>query len=290
MLEYSTKEGGWITIQDCPIPLDGCSSTIDFGTSQGAAQQIIQLRFTNNGGSALIITKSKPLEGTVLGASNPNTDLSEGLAITPGDSESGSVFFSPGVPILNSPPTTYSGEWTLNTNDLAFGVHTVKFTGVLAARQVGPLRSNGSSLYQYLGCYRDNVNNVRLEPKQYISSSNTNGYCQNQALAFGAIFAGTEYMTECWVGSQIPNKSYKVDDSLCAYLCAGDSSQTCGGNGGYQSIYYDSSRYFPSNGTIIGGVAAPAVVPVVGSYQYSGCCKLKSFNHFLLKKTNISCR
>jgi len=50
--------------------------------------------------------------------------------------------------------------------------------------------------------------------------------------------------------------------------------QICGGNGGYMSLYYDSSRYFPSNGTIIGTSGkGPALVPTIGNYSYQGCCE-----------------
>jgi hypothetical protein len=40
------------------------------------------------------------------------------------------------------------------------------------------------------------------------------------------------------------------------------------------SLYYDSSRYFPTTGVIIGATGkGPAIVPTVGSYKYQGCCR-----------------
>jgi WSC domain len=228
----------------------------------------------NVGGSALTITKSKPLEGTELGATNPNTDFSEGSSIVPGAYDTASVLFSPQAAVINANTVYYSGTWTLNTDDLTWGVHTLNFTGSLYARQVGPLMSSGFSLYKYLGCYQDYVNNFRIEPKEYVNTANSNGLCQNQSLAFGSIFAGTEYQTECWIGTVIPPVSALVADTYCSYSCAGDSTQVCGGAGGYISIYYDSSRYFPANGTIIGATGlGPAIPQAVGGYSYAGCCK-----------------
>lgn len=278
LLEYSNGEGGWNTIPHCTDTTNGCSYEIDFAPTGGLTAQTIQLRLTNNGGSALTITKSKPLEGTELGATNPDTDFSEGLAIVPGDYELASILFSPGASILNADDVHYSGTWTLNTDDLTFGVHVLNFTGTVVSTKTGPVTAQGNALFKYLGCYQDYINNVRLEPKQYISTNNTNGYCQTQGQAYGAVFAGTEYQTECWVGSVIPASTTLVSDSYCSYSCAGDATQACGGTGGYISIYYDSSRYFPSNGTIIGASgASPSRPATVGAYNYAGCCKCQSF-------------
>jgi WSC domain len=274
LLEYSNGEGGWTTIPDCSVPLNGCTFEIDFAPSPGLTQQTIQLRLSNNGGSVLTITKSKPLEGTELGATNPDTDFSEGLPIVPGDYAIASVLFSPTASVLNAPNVYYSGTWTLNTDDLTFGVHVLNFTGTVVSTKTGPMTATGSALYQYLGCYQDFINNVRIEPQEYANVNNTNGLCQTQAYNFGAIFAGTEYMTECWVGSVIPSASLLVADSYCSYACAGDSTQVCGGQGGFLSVYYDSSRYFPANGTIIGASGkGPSIPQKVGNYNYAGCCK-----------------
>jgi hypothetical protein len=274
LLEYSNGEGGWITIPDCPDPINGCADQIPFAPSTGYTQQTITLRITNNGGSALTITKSKPLEGTVLGATAPNTDFSEGLSIVPGASTEASVLFSPGGSILNAPPVIYSGAWTLNTDDLTFGVHAVNFTGELTSPQAGPLTSGGLALYQYLGCYLDEANGIRIEPQEYVNNSMTNGLCQTYAHGQGAVFAGTEFMTQCFYSSVIPSPSQLVADSYCSYSCGGDSTQICGGQGGYLSLYYDSSRYFPANGTIIGATGlGPQVPKTVGAFNYAGCCK-----------------
>jgi len=273
LFEVSTNEGGWNTLGDCAVPANGCNTNIDMGTSPGLTISSVTIRFTNLGGSALIITKSKPPEGGVLFADNPDTDLSEGLAILPGDSATAAISFEPGPPILNS-PGVYSAFWTLNTNDLNFGVHVVNFTGTVITNKTGPILPNGQARYQYLGCYQDNTA-LRIESKGYVNTGiNTNGLCQNQSLAYGAVFAGTEYQQECWVGSVIPSPSLLLDDSQCNYQCVGDATQTCGGYATTISLYYDSTRYFPDNGTIIGASGkGPAIVPIVGTWSYLGCCK-----------------
>jgi hypothetical protein len=112
LLEYSNGEGGWTTLSDCPDVNLGCTDQIEFAPSGGLTQQTIVLRLTNNGGSALLITKSKPLEGTVLGATAPNTDFSEGLTIVPGASTTASVLFSPGPSELNAQAIYYSTHCT----------------------------------------------------------------------------------------------------------------------------------------------------------------------------------
>jgi hypothetical protein len=219
LLEYSNGEGGWTTIPGCQDPIAGCTNEIDFAPSFGLTQQTIVLRLTNYGGSALTIAKSKPLEGTVLGATAPNTDFSGGLSIIP---------------------------------------------GTLTSHQVGPKTSTGNSPYKYLGCYLDFTNSVRIEPQETVNVNMTNGLCQTTAQAAGFIFAGTEYMTQCFSGSIIPSPSLLVADSYCSYSCGGDATQVCGG--GYLSVFYDSSRYFPANGTVIGASGlGPQIPKTVGA-------------------------
>lgn len=260
------------------------------GTTLGLTTSSIVIRLTNQGGSTLVVTKSKPPIGGVLFAANPDTDFSEGLGIAPGSSSNANILFEPEPPVLNSNDELFSAVWTLNTNDPNFGVHVLNFSGTVTSTKTGPMTPDGNALYQYLGCYQDNVN-IRIESTGYTNINiNTNGLCQNQSYAAGAVFAGTEYMQECWVGNVIPNPSLLVSDNLCNYQCVGDTWQTCGGNGGFLSLYYDSSRYFPSNGTIIGTSGkGPANPPTVGPYTYLGCCKFFyfGFNSFMWRINEI---
>jgi hypothetical protein len=289
LLQQSTIEGGWITIPDCAVPVNGCTTDINLGVSKGLSISSVVLQLTNLGGSGLTVTKSKPPITGVLYANNPSTDFSEGEVIAPGNSTTATVTFEPGAPILNS-DGIYSATWTLNTNDLNFGVHVLNFTGTVITNKTGPLLPNGNSLYQYLGCYQD-LTNGRIEAKGYVNTGiNSNGLCQNESYAAGFVFAGTEYsksiygswmeftdpiiVNECWVGNVIPPASVLAADSECDYTCSGDATQSCGGYGGFISLFYDSSRYFPETGVILGVPPGPEIKANVSSYQYYGCCRL----------------
>jgi hypothetical protein len=161
---------------------DGCTTQVDIGSLPGAGS-LQTIRLTNNGGSDLTITKSKPPTGSILGATNPPTDFSEGLEILPGNKSSATVFFQPGSTQLNSAPIVYSGAWPLNTNDLAFGVQIINFTATLAPPQVGPLLSDGSARFKWLGCFIDGAA-ARIESNEIDNgANNTNRLCQQQALA-----------------------------------------------------------------------------------------------------------
>ena len=256
LLEHSTNEGGWISIPNCPIPSEGCTTQVNIGTLSTAGTILQTVRFTNNGGSNLEITKSKPPEGVILGAANPNTDFSEGLSIAPGNNLSANVYFKPNSGALNADPTVYSAAWTLNTNDLKWGVHVVNFTGTLAPTRVGPLLPDGTSRFRWLGCYVDG-NAARIETKMINNVANTNGLCQQQALTAGSPFAGTEFKTQCWIGAVIPPVSLQVADLKCAnYACAGDPTQWCGGNGGFLALYYDSLKFDPITRQMIGSTVS----------------------------------
>ena len=147
----------------------------------------------------------------------------------------------------------------------------MQIQGKVVSRVVGPTNSSGLPVYSYLGCYIDNAPAGRLLPTQpYSNSSNTNGLCQTVAQSGKYIFAGTEYQSQCYLGNKAPSSQYKADEVHCTYSCAGDTTQVCGGNGGYLSVYYDASRYTPGDDsqTATGG---PITVNHTGNYNYIGC-------------------
>lgn len=268
---YSTREGGWNLIASSPDTDKDWEYVVDFGTSTGGGDQTITLLVTNMGGTDLVITKSKPPKGTYLGATNPQGDLAEGLAIPPGRNVSGTVYFEPPAAQINSGPTVYAGAWTLNVNDVSWGVHVLNFTGTTEASQVGPELPDGSPRFRYLGCYQDDAAS-RLESSGTTSSNNSIGSCQGEAYAHTAAFAGVEYADECYWGNAIPPSSRLATDANCrSYLCSGDRSQYCGGDGGYLSMWYDVTAYFPGNGTLAPGYQPPSQPQRVGGYSFLGC-------------------
>lgn len=146
-------------------------------------------------------------------------------------------------------------------DDLTSDVHNFNITGIVQDRELGPLLANGTSRYRYLGCYQDGVNG-RLLPQQFENGAiNENSLCQTQCLAGGFAFAGTgvfppphwqiqmmvadgraEFQQECWCGNTVPSGQFFRDPSLdkCTFACNGDSTQACGGDGTFISVYYDT--------------------------------------------------
>ncbi|KAI9836466.1 MAG: hypothetical protein M1819_001498 [Sarea resinae] len=261
----SNGEGGW---------LPSTNLLMDFGDVAPGGNATRQIRICNSGGSVLTVTKSKPPSG-VIRATAPGIDLHESQQIAVGSCAYGTVLFEPNTEPPNEPNYEVSNTWTLNTDDLNFGVHVIDAEGTVVDRIVGPTLANGSAEFQYLGCYLDGTNGRLLSQEPYEDDDNSNGRCQEACLEGGYIFAGTEYQTECWCGDTAPSSEYFYNetDSKCTFACSGDSSQACGGEGGYISIYYDVSKYTPGDttGTDPPDPADPLVVSSVGSYISIGC-------------------
>ncbi|KAK9366097.1 WSC domain-containing protein [Lipomyces kononenkoae] len=256
-ISHSTIEGGW----DYSNPV-----VMDFGNVLAGTTSTMILRLCNSGGSALEVTKSKPPIDPELTAANPSVDLHEGQFIDVNTCAEAEIDIIAAPLGVNRPPHTVSDIWILNTNDLTFGVHDVQITANIVTRQVGPLLSNGSAQYLYLGCYLDTSG--RQLQQEYSNTTNDNGWCQSKCLAGGYTFAGTEYSTECWCGNNPPSVSKFTDESLklCSMQCPGDLTQACGGVGGYIGIYYDSTKYMPNSGSIpISSSSASSVAPTVSS-------------------------
>lgn len=182
-----TAEGGW---------LPGSNLHMDFRTKISGNSSSRQIRICNQGGSLLTISKSKPPSG-VIRAFAPGIGLHESQTIAVGDCAYGTVLYQPPTEAINMPDYTDANSWTLNTNDLTFGVHVVQIQGAVHDTAVGPTYANGTAQYQYLGCYQDSTAARILPTVPYNDSVNDNGRCQAACLAKGFIFAGTEYQKEC---------------------------------------------------------------------------------------------
>ncbi|KAL9085044.1 MAG: hypothetical protein Q9165_007785 [Trypethelium subeluteriae] len=267
----SNGEGGW---------LPDSNLLMDFGTVSPGGNVTRQIRICNTGGSVLLISKSKPPLGDIR-AVNYGIDLHETQAIQVGDCAYGDVIFNPGPEPPNVPDFAENNTWTLNVNDLSFGVHVVQMTGTVHDRIVGPEYANGSAQYLYLGCYADTLPTRLLPYEPYVdTTNNTNQECQSACLKAGYTFAGTEYNQECWCGHNAPPGSqfHPESDDRCTFSCPGDVSQACGGNGGYISIYYDSSVFTPTNQTYnqsstqsSGSGGGPQIVQSTSNFNYIGC-------------------
>jgi hypothetical protein len=104
---------------------------------------------------------------------------------------------------MNAPVEEYdipnlleNNTWTLNTNDLTFGVHVVEITATVVSKKVGPTNSTtGQPIYNYLGCFSESTTGPRLFPNEPMSPSTSNDNSVCQTACYGAAkyaFAGTE--------------------------------------------------------------------------------------------------
>ncbi|KAF3905657.1 hypothetical protein ABW21_db0206699 [Orbilia brochopaga] len=276
-LQLITSEGGFSN-----------DKFYDFGSVQGGTVQTATIIISSTGGSPLEITKSKPPGQLELYATHPGVDFTENQQIAPGKNATGSVAFAPFVrSLVNQDPTVYTDYWVLNTDGDNFGgPYNVEFTGTVITKQVGPLYNNGSARYKYLGCYLDGTNG-RIAPNKYtFQGTNENGLCQTTCNNNGYAFALSEYAYECWCGKTVPDVSLKKADDLCVTPCPGDSKQSCGGDGGYATAWYDSTRYDPSTNMLDGVVARPpSSMQTAGGFAFYGCWTDSASNRSLKDKS-----
>lgn len=182
----STSEGGWLPEQNV---------IMDFGSVAPGTTSSLKIRICNEGGSVLQISKSKPPNG-VFRPEDP-TALHESQDIPVNACAYGTVLFVTNAEQPNTPDQTFTNTWTLNTDDINFGVHEVEIRGTVVSRKVGPQNSTGQPVYNYLGCYHEIKPGGRLlVTQQYADQQNTNDRCQEKCNAGKYVFSGTEYQTE----------------------------------------------------------------------------------------------
>lgn len=185
-LTVETSEHGWDP-----------SGIMDFGDVLAGTTQTRRIRICNTGGSALHITKSKPPIQSELTSENPTSDLHEGQTVPVNECAYGPIDIAASPETPNVADHKVSDTWTLNTDDLTFGVHVVEIKANIVSRKVGPKNSDGSPRFKYLGCYSDGTGR-QLAKLFNLENTNDNGVCQSKCLGLGYKFAGTEYRTQCW--------------------------------------------------------------------------------------------
>jgi hypothetical protein len=256
----STSEGGW---------LPQSNSIMDFGSVTPGSSSSLQIRICNQGGSVLTIDKSKPPNG-VFHISDP-TELHESQQIPVNSCAYGTVIMNANTEEYNLPDLFVNNTWTLNTNDLSFGVHVVQIQGTVVSYKVGPTNSTGQSVYNYLGCFKEfNAGGNRLFPNELAnpSNNNSNAYCQTLCYSKQYWFAATQYGTECWCGNTPPPLANQdTADVQCGMGCPADGLDRCGAVG-YLSVFYDPTKYTAGTDPSLYG---PKVPKVVGNYNFLGC-------------------
>ena len=163
------------------------------------------MRVSNVGSSnaaGMSFTVSKPPFGDagLIEAVN-NVDLAEGTILYAGHSANATLYCSVPKAQINSPSYNGTANWTMNLGDPNFGLQHIEFfCNAMAPQYNDPgLPSNSTGQYEYIGCFQENIDNARqLQIRIYANESNTNEMCIAACSEAGYIFAGTEYMDECW--------------------------------------------------------------------------------------------
>ncbi|KAI9893661.1 MAG: hypothetical protein M1814_005876 [Vezdaea aestivalis] len=276
LLEFLKIDGsGWVPYSS--------GTPFSFGDVYEQTTLSLQMRLTNVGGpqaGRLSVTVSKPpiVANQVVGAVN-NVDLGEGTTLLPGESANATLFCSVPKSQVNVPDFNASAVWTMNTGDPNFGKQDIQFYCHAIAEQVGPLTSNGSALYPYVGCYKENNPGRQLDTQRPLNNPTIDA-CIKDCNAQGFKLAGLEYQKECWCSNtKVPVQ--KVDELNCNFFCNGNVSQICGGNGinhdgSYISLFGDRTRFNVSApSSTSSGVPMPTAGPSIprsaGGYGYVGC-------------------
>ena len=171
-----------------------------FGQVTEQNTEVLKMRLTNDGGISandLSVTVSKPPFGVagIVGAQNA-VDLAEGTILSEGESATANLYCS--VPKSQVNVDSYNGtaQWTLNVGDPSLGKQYIQFTCQAVSEQVGPLFSNGSAIYRYTGCFKENNPGRQLSVQLYGSNNNTPEMCINACSSQGYTYAGVQYNTE----------------------------------------------------------------------------------------------
>ncbi|KAL8924101.1 MAG: hypothetical protein Q9208_004238 [Pyrenodesmia sp. 3 TL-2023] len=268
LLEFQATDGSgrW-------VPYANNTPPFTFGNVFEQQTKILKMRLTNKGAAsagALSVTVSKPPFGVagIVGAQN-GADLGEGTNLAAGASATADLYCS--VPKSQVNVDSYKGTatWVMNTGDPNFGKQSIQFVCNAISEQVGPLAANGSAIYRYRGCYRENDPDRQLKIQLYgTDPTMTNDKCVAGCAAAGYAIAASEYVNECWCGNRMPKTL--ADEQDCNYACANNASQICGGNG----YFHDHSHMsLFSNGNAQPPLpnVPPSVLQTIGAYKYSGC-------------------
>ncbi|KAI9343054.1 hypothetical protein DFJ73DRAFT_762056 [Zopfochytrium polystomum] len=177
----------------------------------------------------VILGNSKlPLPGTG-NITAPESALTEGSKIGPGQNVTIPVTFTSPLIQVTVPDYTSTAEYILNTND-GSGLQTFNFFGTSSApHSIDPTLS----AWSYLNCFQDSGNPHILSTVLTGSLFNTMtvetclGLCQSGGFAF----CGLEYFGECYAGNAVPAAPVigNCATNATRTSCSGDKTENCGG-------------------------------------------------------------
>lgn len=99
----------------------------------------------------------------------------------------------------------------------------------------------------WLGCYMDQTSPRLLPDYSYSASTMNTTICKQACQVRGFPYAGTQSGNQCWCASEFTQSQNLMPSSQCATPCAGDASQTCGGNW-RMDVYNATGVRAPTNG------------------------------------------
>ncbi|KAH6691360.1 WSC domain-containing protein [Plectosphaerella plurivora] len=274
LIEFqAVDESQWVTYET--------GKNFTFGNVTENTTKSLRMRITNTappGSVRLSLTVSKPPFGTGLIRAVNQVDLGEGTHLGPGESATAVIYCSVPRRQWNMNPYDATAFWFMNTNDPTFLYHNIQFACNAVSPQAPPLLDNGIGQYQYVGCFKES-NTARELPRQLHSiPDNTNAKCIEACVEEDLIFCGTQYLSECWAGNNLPTQ--RVDDNNCNYHCSGDLNQVCGGNGVrdlqgniFISLFADTLRFDGDETNLppLPEPVDPVVNPGVNGYVSVGC-------------------
>ncbi|RAL65885.1 hypothetical protein DID88_005548 [Monilinia fructigena] len=101
--------------------------------------------------------------------------------------------------------------------------------------------------------------------------------CTAACQSGGYLLAGVEYADECWCGNQLSNGGTLAPEGDCAKLCAGNSSEFCGGTNRLDVYDFNNTAIvtapFITTSTVAASssTSSPSIQQTVGIYTYFGC-------------------
>ncbi|KZT03065.1 copper radical oxidase [Laetiporus sulphureus 93-53] len=133
-------------------------------------------------------------------------------------------------------------------------------------------------LWDSLGCYNDSVNARALAASPAVDGSVDVESCTTACYNAGYSIAGMEYSTQCFCGLDFDNGAVPIALDSCNMVCAGNSSEHCGGSDALNVYNYTGTPPPPptsGGGGGGGGGGTSSVYPVSSDlpspWEYAAC-------------------
>ncbi|KAH9927682.1 copper radical oxidase [Fomitopsis serialis] len=142
-----------------------------------------------------------------------------------------------------------------------------------------PITVPSVGLWDSLGCYNDSTNARALAISPAVDGDVDVESCTTACYNSGYPLAGMEYSTQCFCGLEFDNGATPISLGTCDMVCAGNSSEYCGGPNALNVYNYTGTSLPtpPSNpgGGGGGGGSSSPVYPVTSGlpspWQYAAC-------------------